>query len=240
MDRCESAGTVGGALRPDRSRGKPAPKFETIDQVLPPIGRQRPVSKAFVRNRETPSLVVPREECSAKSLFAIGMGRLRVHAGARICAFSPAREPQIDRVLAWQERVRLPVVDITGGAPEMIPDFRYFVRRLREIDAEATNIDRCNLTILLEPGYDDLPEFLATQRVEVVASMPGYDQRELARRGFRLRFQSNDEAADAGRPDWHALLMGYRSGLACGPAHPHGGALLRLHRRRGVELWRRH
>ena len=90
----------------------------------------------------------------------------------------------VDRVLAWQERVRLPVVDITGGAPEMIPDFRYFVRRLREIDAEATIIDRCNLTILLEPGYDDLPEFLATQRVEVVASMPCYSQENVnAQRG---------------------------------------------------------
>jgi len=90
----------------------------------------------------------------------------------------------VDRVLAWQERARLPVVDLTGGAPEMIPDFRTFVRRLREIDPAATIIDRCNLTILLEPGHEDLPEFLAAQRVEIVASMPCYSSENVnAQRG---------------------------------------------------------
>ena len=90
----------------------------------------------------------------------------------------------VDRILPWQERARLPVVDLTGGAPEMIPDFRYFVRRLREIDANATIIDRCNLTILLEPGHEDLPEFLAAQRVDIVASMPCYSSENVnAQRG---------------------------------------------------------
>lgn len=80
----------------------------------------------------------------------------------------------VDRILAWQQHVRLPTVDITGGAPEMIPDFRHLVRELRASDPTATIIDRCNLTILLEDGYRDLPEFLATHRVEIVASMPCY------------------------------------------------------------------
>ncbi len=80
----------------------------------------------------------------------------------------------VDRVLAWQERARLPVVDLTGGAPEMIPDFRHLVEGLRKIDRTGTIIDRCNLTILLGPGYEDLAEFLAAHRVEIVASMPCY------------------------------------------------------------------
>lgn len=80
----------------------------------------------------------------------------------------------IDRILAWQQRARLPMVDLTGGAPEMIPDFRHLVERLRTIDAGATIIDRCNLTILREPDYEDLPEFLAAQRVQIIASMPCY------------------------------------------------------------------
>ena len=80
----------------------------------------------------------------------------------------------VDRILAWQETARLPIIDLTGGAPEMIPDFRYLVSRLRALDASATIIDRCNLTILLEPGYEDMPEFLARHRVEIVASMPCY------------------------------------------------------------------
>src|SRR4051812_7783920 len=80
----------------------------------------------------------------------------------------------VDRVLAWQKEARLPTGDLTGGAPEMIPDFRYLVRELRALDPAATIMDRCNLTILLEEGYRDLPEFLAAQRVEIVASMPCY------------------------------------------------------------------
>ena len=90
----------------------------------------------------------------------------------------------VDRVLSWQDRARLPVVDLTGGAPEMIPDFRYFVQQLRKMDRETTIIDRCNLTILLEPGYESLPEFLAAQRVEIVASMPCYSPENVnAQRG---------------------------------------------------------
>jgi len=90
----------------------------------------------------------------------------------------------VDRVLSWQDRARLPVVDLTGGAPELIPDFRYFVRQLRKMDRETTIIDRCNLTILLEPGYESLPEFLAAQRVDIVASMPCYSPENVnAQRG---------------------------------------------------------
>ena len=80
----------------------------------------------------------------------------------------------IERILAWQERARLPVVDLTGGAPEMLPDFRFLVERLRAMSGVESIIDRCNLTILLEPGYEELPEFLAEHRVEIVASMPCY------------------------------------------------------------------
>jgi radical SAM/Cys-rich protein len=90
----------------------------------------------------------------------------------------------VDRILRWQTDARLPVVDLTGGAPEMIPDFRYFISRLREIDPVGTIIDRCNLTILLEPGNEDLAEFLAAHRVEIVASMPCYSAENVnAQRG---------------------------------------------------------
>lgn len=63
-------------------------------------------------------------------------------------------------------------VDITGGAPEMNPHFRWFVSEVRRRGLGA--IDRCNLTILLAPGYRDLPEFLAEHKVEIVASLPCY------------------------------------------------------------------
>jgi radical SAM/Cys-rich protein len=66
----------------------------------------------------------------------------------------------------------IPTLDITGGAPEMNPHFRWLVEQARALGRHV--IDRCNLTILLAPGYDDLPAFLARQRVEIVASLPCY------------------------------------------------------------------
>jgi len=80
----------------------------------------------------------------------------------------------VDRILVWQSYARLPVIDLTGGAPEMMPSFKYLVSALRLQDPTATIIDRCNLTILLQPGYEDMASFLAKQRVEIVASMPCY------------------------------------------------------------------
>jgi radical SAM/Cys-rich protein len=68
----------------------------------------------------------------------------------------------------------LSTLDLTGGAPEMSPHFRHLVEQARRLDVRV--IDRCNLTILQEPGYEDLADFLASHQVEVVASLPCYSQ----------------------------------------------------------------
>src|SRR5258707_7726453 len=78
----------------------------------------------------------------------------------------------VDRIIDWLAKTDIPIVDLTGGAPEMIPDFRYFIQRVTALDKPRHIIDPCNLTILLEPGYEGLAEFLAHYRVEIVASMP--------------------------------------------------------------------
>ncbi len=78
----------------------------------------------------------------------------------------------IDRILEWLAPTDIPTVDLTGGAPEMIPDFRHLVAEAKRQGRHV--IDRCNLTILLEPGHEDLAEFLRDHRVEIVASMPCY------------------------------------------------------------------
>ena len=62
----------------------------------------------------------------------------------------------IDRILAWLENVDAPVVDITGGAPEMIPDFRYLVEGIKSQKSDRHIIDRCNLTILLDAAHQGL------------------------------------------------------------------------------------
>jgi radical SAM/Cys-rich protein len=63
-------------------------------------------------------------------------------------------------------------LDLTGGAPEMNPLFRQLVTSAREMGKKV--IDRCNLTILLEPGHEDLTDFLKNHQVEIVASLPCY------------------------------------------------------------------
>ncbi len=70
------------------------------------------------------------------------------------------------------EHSAIPVVDITGGAPELNPDFRFLVERVRALDRHVMH--RCNLTILETPSQRDLPEFFAEQGVEVVCSLPHY------------------------------------------------------------------
>jgi len=80
----------------------------------------------------------------------------------------------IDRIINWLAKTDIPTVDLTGGAPEMIPDFRYFIERVKELKPSRHIIDRCNLTILRETGYEDLSALLAINHVEIIASMPCY------------------------------------------------------------------
>jgi radical SAM/Cys-rich protein len=90
----------------------------------------------------------------------------------------------VDRIVKWLARTNIPTVDLTGGAPEMIPDFRHFIDRVKQLQPRRHVIDRCNLTILLESGYEDLAEFLAAGKVEIVASMPCYSAENVnAQRG---------------------------------------------------------
>ncbi|HJW37813.1 MAG TPA: arsenosugar biosynthesis radical SAM (seleno)protein ArsS [Candidatus Udaeobacter sp.] len=90
----------------------------------------------------------------------------------------------INRVIGWLGKTHIAIVDLTGGAPEMIPDFRYFIERVKSLQPGRHVIDRCNLTILLEPGYEDLGEFFATNKVEIIASMPCYSAENVnAQRG---------------------------------------------------------
>jgi len=77
-----------------------------------------------------------------------------------------------DTALAFLARRRIPTLDITGGAPELNPHFRRLVRGARALGVHV--LDRCNLTVLEEPGQKDLAAFLAGERVDVIASMPCY------------------------------------------------------------------
>ncbi|MEO8269926.1 MAG: arsenosugar biosynthesis radical SAM (seleno)protein ArsS [Aureliella sp.] len=76
------------------------------------------------------------------------------------------------QVIEFLSRSQVETLDITGGAPEMNSNFCWLVERATEIGKQV--IDRCNLTILIAPGFTYLPEFLAKYNVNIVASLPCY------------------------------------------------------------------
>ncbi|MGL4437612.1 MAG: arsenosugar biosynthesis radical SAM (seleno)protein ArsS, partial [Giesbergeria sp.] len=78
----------------------------------------------------------------------------------------------LDLVVQVLQARSIQVLDLTGGAPELNEGFRHLVRRARALGVHV--MDRCNLTILFEPGQEGLAQFLADQQVEVVASLPCY------------------------------------------------------------------
>lgn len=80
----------------------------------------------------------------------------------------------VDDVLAFMQARPLKNLDLTGGAPELHPHFRELVEQATASGVHV--MDRCNLTILLEAGQEDLAGFLARHKVEVFASMPCYLQ----------------------------------------------------------------
>jgi radical SAM/Cys-rich protein len=125
-------------------------------------------------------------------------------------------ESMTDDSLALLHRVidlhSVQTLDLTGGAPEMHPRFRELVVHARREGLRV--IDRCNLTILSEPGYEDLAEFIASQGLEVTASLPCYSRDNVDR-------QRGDGVFDAS-------IAGLRKLNALGYGRPGSGLLLNL------------
>ncbi|MBK8920392.1 MAG: arsenosugar biosynthesis radical SAM protein ArsS [Saprospirales bacterium] len=116
-------------------------------------------------------------------IFQVNVGKLcnqtcahcHVDAGPDRKAENMSRE-NFERCLDILRRYDIPTVDITGGAPEMNPHFRWFVEECRKIGKHV--LVRCNLTIIVSNHkYRDLPQFFAEHRVEVVSSLPHYNAR---------------------------------------------------------------
>jgi radical SAM/Cys-rich protein len=98
----------------------------------------------------------------------------------------------VEQVLTALRRFRIATVDITGGAPELNPSFRYLVSQSRSLGCHV--IVRHNLTVMFEPAQHDLPEFFRDQRIEVVSSLPYFlEQQTDAQRG-RGVFEKSIEA----------------------------------------------
>lgn len=88
----------------------------------------------------------------------------------------------MEKILAWAAQNGITQVDLTGGAPELIPNFRRFVDRMLVLGAAVTS--RCNLTVLFEPGQEDLAEWYAERKIRLVCSLPCYTAKNVeAQRG---------------------------------------------------------
>ena len=118
-------------------------------------------------------------------VLQINVGR-KCNQACRHCHVdaAPWRTEMMDRATAekiaeWIECFQPASVDLTGGAPELSEFFRYFVELSRRAGCRV--IDRNNLTIIEEEGFSDLPEYLASQQVEVVASLPCYSRETVNR-----------------------------------------------------------
>ncbi|MCZ7599089.1 MAG: arsenosugar biosynthesis radical SAM protein ArsS [Gammaproteobacteria bacterium] len=98
----------------------------------------------------------------------------------------------MNRIVKWLEANEIEDIDITGGAPEMNPGFRVFVDRCLAFGARVRV--RCNLTILLEPGYTDLPEWYAARRVLLTCSLPCYSEDNVDGQRGKGVFQRSIEA----------------------------------------------
>jgi radical SAM/Cys-rich protein len=142
-----------------------------------------------VRRLETPG-IVPRFDATMRAaglepLAATGIAVFQINVG-RLCNQTcrhchvdagPDRTESMTRETALAcltalARTSIPTVDITGGAPELNPNFRFLVEESRRLGRQV--MDRCNLSVLLLPAQRDLAAFLARHGVEVVASLPSF------------------------------------------------------------------
>ncbi|WP_265943386.1 arsenosugar biosynthesis radical SAM (seleno)protein ArsS [Dechloromonas sp. A34] len=102
----------------------------------------------------------------------------------------------VDQVIAFlQQNPAITTLDLTGGAPELNPHFRRLVARAHGLGRQI--IDRCNLTILAEPGMENLADFLAEHRVHVVASLPCYLEGNVDRQRGRGSFSASIDGLQA-------------------------------------------
>lgn len=80
----------------------------------------------------------------------------------------------MQKILVWAEKTNINRVDLTGGAPELNPNFRPFCEALLALDIEITS--RCNITVLFEPGQEDLAQWYADREIRLVCSLPCYTE----------------------------------------------------------------
>jgi len=126
----------------------------------------------------------------------------------------------VDAVLRFLAATTTPVLDITGGAPELHPNFAYLIAAARALGRHVT--DRCNLTVIFEPGMEYLPEYFKRNEVELMCSLPCYSEENVDKQRGKGTFDASIRALQRlndvgyGQPDGDLVLN-----LVYNPVGPH-------------------
>jgi radical SAM/Cys-rich protein len=152
---------------------------------------------AIRRNRLDTLQVNLGYKCNQSCLHChVNAGPTRTEAMSRETMFE---------VIAFLKSANIKTLDLTGGAPELNPHFRLLVKAARDIGVHV--MDRCNLTILFEPGQETLADFLHDNDVEIVASLPCYLEENVDRQRGKGVFDTSIRALQLlnekgyGKPD---------------------------------------
>jgi len=125
-----------------------------------------------------------------------------------------------EAVVALLDILEITTLDLTGGAPELNPNFSYLVLETRKRDIHV--IDRCNLTVFFEKDYDDIPDFLAAHRVEIVASLPCYTRENVDQQRGNGTFDQSIKALQwLNRLNYGREGSGLILNLVYNPVSPH-------------------
>lgn len=182
-------------------------------------------TRAFQRSLEEHGLILDRRPLE---ILQVNLGKLCNQACHHCHVEAGPKRTEImtlatmERLLALLEATpSIHTVDITGGAPELNPHFRTFVTRIRALGRNV--MDRCNLTVLFEPGQQDTAAFLAEHQVQVVASLPCYAKKNVENQRGRGVFDKSILALQ----NLNALGYGReRSGLELSLVYNPSGAFL--------------
>jgi radical SAM/Cys-rich protein len=126
----------------------------------------------------------------------------------------------VEAVLSFLSRTEIPTLDVTGGAPELHPDFDYLVAVARRLGRHV--MDRCNLTVVFEPGKEYLPEFFKDHGIELVCSLPCYSEENVDKQRGKGTFDASIRALQLlnqigyGQPESGLILN-----LVYNPVEPH-------------------
>jgi len=160
------------------SREERTKRRRALDSLGVPPFNEFLAEKLDTKDGESGSITLARKETEVLQLN-VGLYCNQACAHCHVESSPIRKETMSDEVAAQcmnllRNTPSVHTLDITGGAPELNESFRYIVSMARELRPDLDIIDRCNLTVLQEPGQEDLLDFLIRHKVHVIASLPCY------------------------------------------------------------------